>query len=84
MKLSPNETRLFDLLPEDGTPLTTEELNTAFWRGKRKKPFNDRVVISNLTRALVKKTKSVRPRVRKSKQEGPRPMKVWLDLGDEA
>lgn len=74
--LSPNERRLFELLTTGEQ--STEELAKNFWRG-RVKPFNARIVITNLARALVIKTAKHDVRVRKSKPTGPRSTTVWLE-----
>jgi len=77
-KLSPSEARLYKLLPANGTRVTTEELASRYWSGKVK-PFNARIVVSNLVRALVRKTGRHDARVRKTKPTGPRSTMVWLE-----
>lgn len=75
-KLSPSEQRLLALLR--AAPTTTEELARLYFM-RRAKPFNHRQIISNLARMLERKTLRSRPKVRRSKRTGPKPIDVWLE-----
>lgn len=77
MKLSPNESRLLALLPEDGSKVSTDTLAKRFFKSKI--PFNGRVQLSNLCRTLEGKSKLMRdiPRVYRGKRTGPKSMEIW-------
>lgn len=72
--LSPSEQHLHKLLGR--RPQTTGVLAVRYYG--RKVPENGRVVISALARALERKTRRQRPRVRRSKRAGPYSISVWL------
>lgn len=71
--LSAGEIRLLELLPKDGTRIDTEQLTRRFY-ARRVAPYNARIVVMNLVRALQKKT---RGKVKRSPRAGPNSVEVW-------
>jgi len=77
MKLSPNEQRIFDLVPSGGKKITTSDLAKKFYDNDI--PFNGQVIVSGIARALEKKTKGHDVRMKRSKRSGPHPISVWKE-----
>jgi hypothetical protein len=80
IKLSPAEQRLLDIIPTDGSRVSTKDLLPRFYDGQDM-PAYGQVVIGNHLRSLTAKVKRTRklPRVRKSKRRGPHPIEVWIE-----
>lgn len=81
VKLSPAESRVLDLIPKDGSRIDHARLQELFWRGRRDKPWNARIIINGYTRELERKTRAMRGdfRVVRSARSGPRPIQVWIE-----
>jgi len=77
MKLSPNEQRIFDMVPNGGKKITTAALAKKFYDGVV--PYNGQVIVSGIARALEKKTVGHPVRVKRSKRTGPHPINVWKE-----
>jgi hypothetical protein len=79
VKLTDRESRLLDLLPPDGSPVSTIDLMRSYWR-RDEEPFNARVLITTRMNGIIRKLEFMRDkrRVTKSKRRGPRPIEFRL------
>jgi hypothetical protein len=81
MHFSPSENRLMAVLAITSreAPLTTVEIAYRLYGEEAGR--NARLYVGQMVRSLVEKTRRRRkvPRVRRSKREGHKPMKVWVE-----
>lgn len=79
-KLSPSEKLFLSLLSTE--PRSSEALAKAFYsRRKQPVPFNGRIVVNSLIRAVAKKvaaTPGARYSVARTERAGPHSIQVWL------
>jgi hypothetical protein len=81
-RFSPGETKLYNLLPPDGTKMTTTELTKLYYQDREDgEPEHARVTVVGLVRSLVNKTSKMHTvrKVRRTQRQGPKPLEVWLE-----
>lgn len=80
-RLSKSEGKLLNLIPADGSKISTSALAEKFYGGKA--PINGRVRVTGLMREVQKKCKAMKDCpfiICASERAGPRPIEVWLEM----
>jgi len=79
MKFSELEQRLFDLLPKDGSRVTSRDLIEKYYGAER--PFNARAIVIDRLKTIAAKAEHANApwRVCKGPRVGPHPMEFWLE-----
>jgi hypothetical protein len=80
MKYSNSEQKLLDLIPTDGTPISTEELAVKRYEGE-KVPFNSRGIVLATLSQLIRKVDHNKEnfKIRKGRRMGPIPSEIWVE-----
>jgi hypothetical protein len=80
MKYSNSEQKLLNLIPTDGTPISTEELAIKRYEGE-KVPFNSRGIVLATLSQLMRKVDHNKEnfRIRKGRRMGPIPSEIWVE-----
>jgi hypothetical protein len=80
IRYSPLETRILELIPKDGSKITTEEITNKVYR-PGEAPFNDRAtVLHGLNRLIAKSDENEEPwEIFKSKRRGSQPAYFWKE-----
>jgi hypothetical protein len=80
IKYSNSEQKILDLIPRDGTPISTEELAVRRYEGE-KVPFNSRGIVLATLSQLMRKVDHNREnfRIRKGRRMGPIPLEIWVE-----
>lgn len=76
IRLSPSEERIFTFITQK-VKLTTKELTRLYYNSRV--PINGQNIVNGLTKRLEIKTRRQRPRIRREKRKGPKPIEVWLE-----
>jgi len=79
VRYSPSEQQLLNLLPKDGTRITTSDLVNK--RYGKNVPLNGQKIVMSAMRSLIDKVVIKREpfRVRRSTRRGPKPIEFWID-----
>jgi hypothetical protein len=80
LKYSNSEQKLLDLIPRDGTPISTEELADKRYEGE-KVPFNSRGIVLATLSQLIRKVDHNKEnfKIRKGRRMGPIPLEIWVE-----
>jgi hypothetical protein len=80
IQYSEAETKLLELIPTNGSKITTEELATKRY-AREEMPFNSRAIIRATLATLMRKVDLNKEsfRIRKGRRRGPRPSEVWAE-----
>jgi hypothetical protein len=79
-KYSNSEQKLLDLIPTDGTPISTEELADKRYEGEEV-PFNSRGIVLATLSQLIRKVDHNKEnfKIRKGRRMGPIPLEIWVE-----
>jgi hypothetical protein len=80
IKYSDSEQRLLDLIPLNGTSITTEQLAEKRYANEEV-PFNSRAIVNATLTQLMRKVDRNKEnfKIRKGKRRGPMPSEVWVE-----
>lgn len=80
IKYSDSEQKLLDLIPTNGSPITTKQLADKRYAAEDV-PFNSSAIVLATLTQLMRKVDRNREnfRIRKGKRRGPRPSEVWVE-----
>jgi hypothetical protein len=80
MKYSSSEQKLLDLIPTDGTSISTEELADKRYEGEEV-PFNSRGIVLATLSQLIRKVDHNKEnfKIRKGRRMGPIPTEIWVE-----
>jgi hypothetical protein len=80
IKYSDSERRLLDLIPLNGTAITTEQLAEKRY-AHEEVPFNSRAIVNATLTQLMRKVDRNKEnyKIRKGKRRGPMPSEVWVE-----
>ena len=75
---SRREQRLYDLLPADGSRITSSDLVAAYYGDQI--PLHGRATVIAMMRSILAKIEfaDLEPKVQKTKRSGPHPVQFWI------